>query len=98
MALLTLGTTSTSALGALVMTGAMVPADLALLQLQIKNDLVNGNPVWPGAFSQDGLLFIPNRGVLKVLPGDYVGVDATGWPILVSANAIASGSTEWAHS
>jgi hypothetical protein len=53
---------------------------------------------YPGAFARMGLLYVPNRGVLKVLPGDYVGVDASGWPILVSAEAIAYTGTSWSHS
>lgn len=48
--------------------------------------------VWPGAFAKNGLLAIPNRGIVKVLAGDYVAVDpVTGWPILVSAFAAAHG-------
>lgn len=73
-------------------------ADLATIQEAILNDKVNGNPIYPGGLVREGLLYVPNRGVLKVLPGDWIGVDATGWPILVSANAIASGSTSWTHS
>lgn len=54
------------------------------------------HPVVPGAFRRDGLLWVPNRGYLVVLPGDFVGVDATtGWPILLSANAAANGP--WTH-
>ena len=49
-----------------------------------------------GQFSAGGQLFIPgDRGVITLLPGDYVGVDSTGWPIVVSANAIANGP--WTH-
>ena len=73
----------------------MAAADIATIALAIKNDLVNGNPVYPQAFSANGLLYIPNRGFLQMLPGDYVGVDETGWPILVSKNAIAG--TSWVH-
>jgi hypothetical protein len=54
------------------------------------------HPKWKGAFSSNGLLYVPNRGILKVLPGDYVGVDDQGWPILVSAYSIANGA--WTHS
>ena len=57
---------------------------------------------WPGALENsgaEGRLLIPNRGVLKVLPGDFIAIDsATGWPILVSGAAINSGSTLWTHS
>jgi hypothetical protein len=42
-------------------------------------------------------LFVPNRGVLRLFPGDVVAIDNlggtnVGWPILVSADAIAHGS------
>jgi hypothetical protein len=41
------------------------------------------------------ILTIPNRGRLNVLPGDIVAVDASGWPILVSAAAIGYAGTNW---
>lgn len=70
----------------------MAAADIATVALAIKNDQVNGQPVFPNAFSSNGLLYVPNRGYLQMLPGDYVAVDpTTGWPILVSKLAIASG-------
>src|ERR1700733_9685941 len=98
MALFTLGTNATTSLSALNFlrqyASAGGNAGIASINTGIKNDLVNGNPVWPGAFRM-GLLSIPNRGVLQVLPGDWVGFDSTGWPILVSANAIANGP--WTH-
>jgi len=98
MALKTLGTNATTTLHALTFQRAgLLTADVATFRASIKNDLVNGNPIWPGGF-EDGLLYIPNRGVLQIQPGDYIAYDATGWPILVSANAIASGSTSWTHS
>jgi len=97
MATLTLGTNATTSLTSLKFTGNMTAADVASIAAAVKDDQNAALPVYPGAFSAQGLLFIPNRGVLKVLPGDYVGVDATtGWPILVSAKAIASGP--WTHS
>lgn len=46
-------------------------------------------------YTRSGLLTIPDRGVLRLFPGDYVGVDASGWPILLSARAAASAS--WVH-
>lgn len=49
----------------------------------------------PGSFSKNGLLYVPNRGVLKLLPGDAIAVDATGWPVLVSAQALAFSGTSW---
>ena len=98
MALKTLGTNGTTTLNAIIRhSNLFTTADAAQLRAAILNDLVNGNPIWPDAY-REGLLFVPNRGVLQVLDGDYVAYDATGWPILVSAAAIASNSTSWAHS
>ena len=95
MATSTLGTTLTTSLTSLVNNPAMNVTDLATIVNGIKDDLIITHPVWPGAYSYMDLLYVPNRGVLKVLPGDYVGVDANGWPILVSAYSIATGG--WTH-
>ena len=100
-AIKTFGTTLTTSLSALV-AGALtnVPAqdaaDMAQIANAIKDDLNVAHPIYPGAWSQGNMLFVPNRGILKVLPGDYVGVDSQGWPILVSANSIANAA--WTHS
>lgn len=99
MATLTLGTTADNSLSAMLFKqgiGSMTAADVATLNNAIKDDLNVAHPRWPGAFSSNGLLFVPNRGVLKVLPGDYVAVDDEGWPILISANSIAEST--WVHS
>ena len=97
MATGTLGTTANNSLTSLIFSGAMNTTDLATIAQGIKNDLVNGNPIWPGAYAQNGLLDVPNRGVLRVLPDDYVGLDAQGWPILLSPNTIAQASAPWVH-
>lgn len=51
-----------------------------------------------GAFSKLGSLYVPNRGTLQVYPGDWVGVDASGFPILVGVEAIAFANSSWTHS
>jgi hypothetical protein len=43
----------------------------------------------------NGHLVIPGRGVLRVLPGDVIAVDNTGWPILVSAASIGYAGSLW---
>jgi hypothetical protein len=84
----------------------LLPADLATIAQLILNDptgamgpgtsmMVGDHSVIPGAFNYMGILTIPGRGFLKLIPGDVVAVDPAtnvGWPILVSANAIANGS------
>lgn len=98
MATITLGTNATNSLNGLKFvrqysTPAGI-AGLATVNANILDDLNVAHPTWPGAF-RSGFLHIPNRGVLQVLPGDYVAYDSTGWPILVSSNAIANGP--WTH-
>jgi hypothetical protein len=104
MATTTGGTTSTTALTTLKFSAGadMADADIATIAQLIKDDLLGFSGaaapanIVPGAFSRQGLLYVPNRGVLKVLPGDYVMVDPTSfWPILVSAKAIAIGGSVW---
>lgn len=101
MALRTMGTTTTVILQALKFGADVLPQDFGTLSNLINDDKVGA----PGshlrlnnAFSQNGLLYVPNRGVLQVLPGDYVAVDNDGWPILVSASSIGLGATRWVHS
>lgn len=98
MALKTLGSNATNTLQALVFnSGSSAQADIALINKNIKNDQGNLHPIWPDAF-RSGKLYVPNRGVLSILPGDYIAYDAFGWPILVAKNSIAFASTSWTHS
>ena len=101
MAVLTLGTNATNSLSGLNFqrqySSANGIAGIATINANIKNDLTTGGLVGsivPNAFRM-GLLNVPNRGTLQVFPGDWVVYDSTGWPILVSANAIANGP--WTH-
>jgi hypothetical protein len=95
MATSTFGTTANSSLTALLSSGAMAAADIAAIAVGIKDDLNVAHPVLGGSFSQMNLLYVPNRGILKVLPGDWVAIDSQGWPILVSANSVALST--WVH-
>jgi hypothetical protein len=104
MATATLGTAATSTLTALPFVYGLVPADFATIAAAIKRDTHNGSvttgltgpqPPLGLPFSRAGVLIIPERGTLKLFPGDYVAVDGTGWPILLSARAAASAS--WVH-
>lgn len=94
MATNTLGTNTTTSLTAIAYAnvGAGISsADLAVITQGIKNDKINGLPVVKGAFSRNGILTIPNRGILQVLAGDVVAIDSQGWPILVSSYSIING-------
>lgn len=101
MATKTLGTNATTTLTALAFAmgygSGMAAADIASINNAVKDD---SNPAGyikqGGVFTAGGQLFIPRRGVLQVLPGDWVGVDSQGWPILVSKNSITNGP--WTHS
>lgn len=94
MAIKTAGTKTTSSLSALQYNPQAAQADIANIAQRIKNDMINGNPIFPGAFEQ-GCLFIPNRGVLKLQPLDWVMVDGAGFPLVIP-NSIFS--TSWQHS
>ncbi len=102
MATKTLGSNANNSLTALQFSAGadMVDADLAAMRALILDDLLGAfGRVMPEGFSRNGLLIVPNRGVLKVLPGDWVACDPnSGWPILVSGNVIGRGGTPWAHS
>lgn len=88
-------------------SGASNIQDFAALLAAMFDDGVSplGGPAssrvqYPGVsnkmgWSPNGLLFIPNRGVLRALPGDWVGVDTRGWPILLSNDTITNGP--WTH-
>ena len=95
MATKTMGTNAQTTLTAMPFGTDVTQADIAKIQLGILNDLINGNPVYPGAWANTGLLYVPNRGLLQAIPGDYVAYDGTGWPILISKKAAASSS--WVH-
>ena len=98
MATRTLGTAATTTLTAVPFSPsaqALLPADLATIVNSILNDINPAHPLMPTAFSYAGLLYVPNRGILTVLPGDYVGVDSVGFPYLVPKNSAASAS--WVH-
>jgi len=43
-------------------------------------------------YVQQGILVIPNRGIVQCRPGDFICYDTTtGWPILLSGDAAAAG-------
>jgi hypothetical protein len=81
----------------------MVPADYATIAAAIKRDSHNPStgvitgpqPPLGVPFQRGGLLLVPERGMLRLFAGDIVGVDVTGWPILLSSRAAASAS--WVH-
>ena len=72
-------------------------ADFATINNGIKDDINPLHPIWGAGvgLDRDGRLYIPNRGILQVRPGDYIAIDANGWPILVSGYSVATGG--WTH-
>lgn len=101
MATKTLGTTANNSLNPAIQflpgwNSGVLAADAAAIAVGIKDDLNVAHPLIPGAFDMSvSRLYIPNRGILQVLPGDWIGVDNQGWPILVSKNSIANAA--WTH-
>jgi hypothetical protein len=94
MALKTLGTAGTTTLSAVKFNQSpdvLNDADIAALNVLVKPD--SGTELLRPFFSRAGQLWIPQRGWVKVLAGDYIAVDpTTGWPILLSGAAAAGAS------
>ena len=83
-------------------TTAVIAGTPQPLGVQPRHQGSNAASQIPGSFLPNGRLVIPNRGILQMLPGDFVGVDANGWPILVSLQSVLTSgayqSTSWTHS
>lgn len=94
MATKTLGTNATTTLTAVQWQPGMLPADLAAINALIVPD-ITGKPDLNSYFTAEGQLFLPGgRGIVNLQPGDWIGVDGAGWPVVVSGNII---STSWTH-
>ena len=104
MATHTFGTNANNSLTAVKYSPSLSDADVATIQQAILDDFLQTNPisgaapavsrVYPGAFVKQGMLYIPNRGYLKMMPNDVIAVDpTTGWPILVAQNAVNAGGS-----
>lgn len=87
------GTLGTTTLGTGVQfqgpngASSLADADVAAIANAIINDRAPPM-IWPGAFSRMGLLYVPNRGVLQMQPGDWAFVGPDGFPYLVPAIAL----------
>ena len=57
-------------------------ADIASIATAIFNDGDYPQPL-VGAFSRMGLLYVPNRGILKMHDGDWAMYDPSGFPYLI---------------
>ena len=98
MAIQTLGTSATTSLNlALVwQSNAASQADVADINQAILDDVNPRHPVaqisGTGGFIREGNLFVPNRGVLQLRPGDVVALDSTsGQVILLTAYGLSAG-------
>lgn len=105
MATKTLGSLTTSSLTGVQWPGSagatsIADADIAAIANAILLDNDYPQPL-PGAFSRMGLLYIPRRGILKMLDGDWAAYDASGFPFLVprisaptTLTAVCNGGTQ----
>ena len=67
------------------------PADIAAINALILNDQNPTQHLWQ-TYAANGVIVIPNRGVLQLKAGDFVCFDSTtGWPIVISGDAAANG-------
>lgn len=67
----------------------------ATASASVRIAIVRLGMTFSGDLSRDGRLFVPNRGVLKVLPGDIIALDNIGFPYLIPANAIGYAGSLW---
>jgi hypothetical protein len=97
MATGTFGTATTSSIVSINSWNPMSAiADIAAIAAHIKGQ--GSQNISPGAFSNSGRIAFPGRkGFILLEPGDYIGYDNWGWPVVVSKQSIASGSS-WVHS
>ena len=98
MALKTFGTNATNSLRAVqfyASSDKMTDSDLALFNALVQPNYGGSNPNSGklGTYvSRDGQLYIPRQGWVKVFAGDWLVLDqTTGWPFVLSANAVTSG-------
>ena len=95
MATKTVGTAATTTLTAVQIppsynaTPYVSDTDWATIQNSILEDVNNLHPIEPGAFTRQGMLYLPRkRGAIKLFPGDWVAVDPNGWPVVISNYAL----------
>lgn len=100
MATKTLGTNGTTTLTAISWNPMSAIADIATIAEALQGQNAYGRHA-PQLFANNGRLQFPGRrGFLLLQPNDWIGVDANGWPIVVSNQSIAGGlaATSWTHS
>ena len=93
MALKTAGTSTTTVLSALAWNTAMDRTDLAALNALVSQYEKVNTIKRPTPVITQGLVHYPERGSLKILPGDYLAVDpVSGYFIIIDAHAMTGGS------
>lgn len=106
MATHTLGTVATNSLTCLKYGASNLDADVATIAEGINDDFLLSNPItgatpgvtriFPGAFVKQGLLIVPNRGYLKMMPNDVIAIDTNiGFPILIPNYAVTAAGSLW---
>lgn len=94
MALGTLGTVANNTLPSLRWRPGVSQADIATIARNIKDQSNPTHPIWPGGFTNEGKLFLPNgRGTILLKPGDVIAYDNFGWPVVVSSESLAGGAS-----
>lgn len=97
MALLTAGTLATNTCKALVwQPSGMSQQDFGNLMELVKAP--GAAKTFPRMWVQNGILYVPGERAPQgfvIKPGDYIMVDANGWPFIVPSQNFTN---SWAHS
>lgn len=100
MATKTLGTKATTSLTAIQwQPGGLSAADLATINELIRTPGNNAS-VANSCRIENGVLYVPGRfdAPIQLVAGDWIAVDALGWPIIIPALAMTPGNSSWTHS
>lgn len=101
MATKTAGSKTTTNLTAIQwQPGGLSPTDLATINELIKSNSSNNPPV-DSCRIENGFLFFPSHVTAagyRLSPGDWIMVDALGWPYVVPASNMANAGSSWTHS
>jgi hypothetical protein len=94
MALVTIGTNATITWSGVQWLSSLAPADIASINNVIKGQGTLNLVQAASGFANNGILTYPDgRGQVKLVPGDWIMITSTGFPVVVSNRAVVADMT-----